>query len=38
MKGTDVRSVVAGEKYEKILDEWAKEPIYNLELNEKVFK
>ena len=31
----NVRSVVAGEKYEKILDEWAKDSIYNLELNEK---
>lgn len=33
-----VRSVVAAEKYEKLLDEWAKEPIYNLELNERSLK
>jgi foldase protein PrsA len=30
-----VRNVVAAEKYEKLLDEWAKDPVYNLELNEK---
>lgn len=31
----NVKSAVAAEKYEKLLDEWAKDPKYNLELNEK---
>ncbi|MDQ2086523.1 SurA N-terminal domain-containing protein [Herbivorax sp. ANBcel31] len=30
-----VRNVVVGEKYEDLLEEWTKDPKYNLELNER---